>query len=78
MRTLFIIICLCLAVNVYAGQTKDADSNYARNEAPEASPGTSPDWANANAEPSFSGDESEEPSYSRTDEPSFGDDRNND
>jgi hypothetical protein len=70
MKLLSIIACLLLAANVYAGQTEDTDGNDAQKAAPEAVPG----WASADGEPASADDEGLEPSYSDTDEPSFGGD----
>ena len=83
MKLLFMIICLLLATNVYADQTKnangndvqqetkDANGNYVQQEAPKGVP----TWAGANTDNPPRYDEGLQPSYDRTDEPSFGPDR---
>ena len=77
---LAMIGCLLLATNVYAGQTKDADSDNTRQETkkPEGSyvqqksPKDVPGWAGANADIPLNDRQGLQPSYDRSDEPSFG------
>ena len=71
-KLIVMIACLLLTVNVYADQTKDADTGA---DVQQKAPNPSPGWAGANSEPPFNDDESLEPSYSDVDEPSFGDDK---
>lgn len=67
MRILLMIACLLFAANVHADQAKDADISPPQKEAPQAPT----DWVNADEDPRFNDDESQEPSYSHPEQPSF-------
>lgn len=73
MKLLLTIICLLLAINIYAGETKNTGEDNVRQVTTGNISEAMPSWASAEGERPSDDNESFEPSYSHTDEPSFGD-----
>ncbi|MDD5421972.1 MAG: hypothetical protein PHT32_00915 [Candidatus Omnitrophica bacterium] len=71
MRYLLIAFCIFLAVNVFADQSKPAED--ASGDSTAVASEAAPSFAGADSVPSFSDDNSGEPSYDDAEEPSFGD-----